>query len=200
MKMKLTMIVFLYETFHMSVGGCGQNTSEKKTQNKFFGLISWNFQHYIKTITNVTCYLTLQHWSKFCTSRTWFGVVIFEKPPKSSQQSYFLLLRQTLKIHNLRTTNAILMKLTKIMYLHETFHLAKNFDITPRVQVGVVQEALTKSQKKSVFGPNFDHFFTLEQKLSHISCITLHCISGKNFKYIWSNFMGLHPINQKTDI
>ena len=168
MKMKLTMIVFLYETFHMSVGGCGQNTSEKTPQNKFFGLISWNFQHYIKTITNVTCYLTLQHWSKFCTSRTWFGVVIFEKPPKSSQQSYFLLLRQTLKIHNLRTTNAILMKLTKIMYLHETFHLAKNFDITPRVQVGVVQEALTKSQKISFWTQFWPFLYTWTKTLTYI--------------------------------
>ena len=32
---------------------------------------------------------------------------------------------KTFEIHNLATTNAILMKLTAIMYLHETFHWLK---------------------------------------------------------------------------
>ena len=38
-------------------------------------------------------------------------------------KNYFLLLREPLKIDNLTTTNAILMKLNSIRYLHETFHL-----------------------------------------------------------------------------
>ena len=34
--------------------------------------------------------------------------------------------RKTLKIYNLTTKNAILTKLTAIMYLYEAFHLSKN--------------------------------------------------------------------------
>ena len=37
-----------------------------------------------------------------------------------------------LKIYNLTTTNAILIKLTTIMYLHENFHSAKKWDVTHR--------------------------------------------------------------------
>ena len=36
------------------------------------------------------------------------------------------------KIYNLTTANDIKMKLTTIVYLHETFHLAKNLDVTHR--------------------------------------------------------------------
>ena len=61
-------------------------------------------------------------------------------------------------------------------------------------------ENLWKQATKWVALPNFDNFFTIEQKLSHISCITLHCVSGKDFKQIWPNFMGLHAINLKTDL
>ena len=59
---------------------------------------------------------------------------------------------------------------------------------------------LWKKAKKSVFAPNFDHFFKIQQKLSNIWCVTLHWISGKTFKQIWPNFMGLYPRNQKTDL
>ena len=59
---------------------------------------------------------------------------------------------------------------------------------------------LWKKAKKSVFAPNFDQFFKIQQKLSNIWCVTLHCISGKTFKQIWPNFMGLYPRNQKTDL
>ena len=48
------------------------------------------------------------------------GGVRVQKPPK---RGYFLdaeLVRKTLEIFNLTTTNAILMKLTTIMYLHES--------------------------------------------------------------------------------
>ena len=37
---------------------------------------------------------------------------------------------KNLNFYNLTITNAILMKLTTTMYLHETFHLAKNWDGT----------------------------------------------------------------------
>ena len=71
-------------------------------------------------------YLALHRWRKFCTKLTSFGEVILAKPPRSSQKSNFLLLRKPLKICNFTTTNAILMKLTTIMYLYETFYVTQN--------------------------------------------------------------------------
>ena len=56
-----------------------------------------------------------------------------KKSRKSTPKWYFLLVGKHLKIHNMETTNAILMKLTSIMYLHETFHLAQNLGVTYRV-------------------------------------------------------------------
>ena len=52
------------------------------------------------------------------TNWTSFGGAILEK-------LYFLLLAKPLKIYNLTTINAILMKLTTIMYLHQTFYWPK---------------------------------------------------------------------------
>ena len=55
-----------------------------------------------------------------------------EKPLRSSQKSNFLLLQIPFKIYNFITTNAILMKLTTIMYLNDTFYLTKNWGVTHR--------------------------------------------------------------------
>ena len=40
--------------------------------------------------------------------------------------------RKILKIYNFTTTITIVMKLTGIMYLQETFHLAKYWDVNRR--------------------------------------------------------------------
>ena len=40
--------------------------------------------------------------------------------------------RKHWKIYNLTTTNAIKIKLTTIVYLHEAFHLAKDWGVTHR--------------------------------------------------------------------
>ena len=75
-------------------------------------------------------YLALYHWSKFQKNPTVFGGVMAKKPTRSSLKSNFLLLRKHLKIDNLATTNATPMKLTTIIYRHETFYLAKNCGVT----------------------------------------------------------------------
>ena len=54
-----------------------------------------------------------------------------------------------LKIYNFGTTNVILMKHTTIIYLHETFHLAKNLGVTHKAFESVVKKPLKKSQKIS---------------------------------------------------
>ena len=76
--------------------------------------------------------LALHHWWNFCTNPTSFRGVILEKPPRSSQKLYFLLLRKHLKVYNLTTRNGTMMKLTRIMYLNKTFHLPKDLGVTHR--------------------------------------------------------------------
>ena len=53
-----------------------------------------------------------------------------ELGPKTSQKRAILWMlesvRKNLKIYNLTTKNAILIKLITIMYLYETFHLPKS--------------------------------------------------------------------------
>ena len=49
------------------------------------------------------------------------------KDPQTTQKRQFdgySIATKHLNIYNLGTTNAIMMKLSTIMYLHETFHLA----------------------------------------------------------------------------
>ena len=75
-------------------------------------------------------YIPLRCRSKFQKNLTSFGGVMAKKPPRSSLRSNFQLLQKHLKIYNLATTNAILMKLTTMVYPYETFLLAKNWGVT----------------------------------------------------------------------
>ena len=52
------------------------------------------------------------------------------------------LVRKTLNNFNVTTTNAIMMKLTTIMYLHKIFKLAWNLGVTHRVQGGANKKYL----------------------------------------------------------
>ena len=99
---------------------------------RFLAEFFWNFYISQKTVTYVVSYLPLYHWSKFGTNPTSFGGVIVEKPPRSSQKLYFLLLWKHLKVYNLTTTNGIMMKPTTLMYLYETFYLTLNWGVTHR--------------------------------------------------------------------
>ena len=60
--------------------------------------------------------------------------------------------RKHLKIYNLTTANAALMKLTTIMYLHRMFNLAEDWDVTHRASNGANQKLLKMSQKIVFFG------------------------------------------------
>ena len=119
------------------VRGRGPKTSEKASKIGFLGPFLRSFKNISKTVTYVILCFALHRWWKFCANRTWFEVVIREKPPKSSPKCPILLVRETLKIYNLRNTNAMKMKLTRIVYLHETFHLTKYFGASFRVWQGV---------------------------------------------------------------
>ena len=66
------------------------------------------------------------------------------------------------------------MKLTMIVYLHDTFHLTKDLDVTHRVWEGVVENYLQKSQKFGFFcffSWNFLHYI-------NVICDTLHCTAS----------------------
>ena len=63
-------------------------------------------------------------WSKFEENRALFGGERAQKPPKMGHFMDAPSPRNNLEIYNLGTANATKMKLTTIMYLHETFHLA----------------------------------------------------------------------------
>ena len=55
-----------------------------------------------------------------------------QKPTKRDHFMDAASPQKHLKIYNLTTTNATLMKLTTIMYLHKTFNLAEGWGVTHR--------------------------------------------------------------------
>ena len=58
------------------------------------------------------------------------------KGPETPKRGHFMDAaspQKHLKIYNLTTANATLIKLTTIMYLHKTFNLAKDWGVTHRV-------------------------------------------------------------------
>ena len=70
---------------------------------------------------------------------------------------------KNLNFYNLTITNAILMKLTTTMYLHETFHLAKNWDGTHRVYEGVNEKLENES-----FALIFTNFLTTSKTVTYV--------------------------------
>ena len=70
-----------------------------------------------------------------------------QKPPPASLPPQKVSFSKCLKIYNLTTTNATLMKLTTIMYLHKMFNLAEDWGITHRAKEGVNHKPLKIIQK-----------------------------------------------------
>ena len=106
-----------------------------------------------------------------------------QKPPKISPKCPFLLVRETLEIYNLRTTNARKMKLATIVYLHESFHLTKDLGVAQRGSGGVAGKPLKKCPKMGFLAP-FLEFPKLYQKPSYMLYFALHCIAGENLVQI----------------
>ena len=85
MKMKLTTIVYLHETFHLTKDlgvthrkwqGVVEKLFKKYQKIVFLAPFLRIFRSISKTITYVIHGLALHHWWKFCTNRTSFGVLI----------------------------------------------------------------------------------------------------------------------------
>ena len=68
-----------------------------------------------------------------------------QKPPKMAQFMDAPSPRKLLKIYNMRTTNAIKMKLGTIVYLHETFNLTKDLGVLQRESESVARKPLKKT-------------------------------------------------------
>ena len=160
-RIKLGTIVYRHKTLYLAKDlgvihrewqGVAENPLKKAKKSIFWGPFLGIFNNILKSVTYVILCLALHHWWKFCTNWTWFGLVIYQKPPKSSQKSYFLLVRQTLKIYNLTTTNAIPLKLTRIVYLHEAFHLPKYWGANHTAKESVVQKFLKINHKMRFLG------------------------------------------------
>ena len=71
-------------------------------------------------------------WLKFQQTQAIFEGEKVQKSPESSHLMDAVSPRKHLKLYNLTTTNAALMNLTAIMYLHKVFNLAKDWSVTRR--------------------------------------------------------------------
>ena len=107
---------FNFGHLHKETGG----QSWTKSANFRSAAFSWklnSFKFFFKQ-----CFCLLEYYLKQECRQCWtiFGGIMTQKP---SREGHFMdaeSVRKTLKTFNLTTTNAILMKLTTIMYLHES--------------------------------------------------------------------------------
>ena len=104
-------------------------------------------------------------WWEFRQYWTIFGRLRAQKPSKKDHFMDAKSVRKTLKSFNLTTSNAVMMKLTTVMYLHES----------------VKRKPLRA--KNSIFGVMSTNFQTKLKTATNV-CITLHCITGKVFVQI----------------
>ena len=89
-------------------------------------------------------YFALHRWSKFKINLTTFQGVISKKPPRSSLNWYFLLVRKHLKFENSGTKNETYMKLGPVMYLLNTFHIPKHEGVNEWVGRRRIQKTTKK--------------------------------------------------------
>ena len=152
--------MYLHETFLLvkrwgvtqrEKEGVGQKLLNPNHKMRFFGSFFRIFSPISKNIMYLMQNIVLHYCSKFEKNLNTFGGVMAKKPPKSTQKWYFLLVGKHLKIHNLPTINSTPIKLTRIMCLHETFHLARNWGVTHRAWERVVKKPAKNSMKLTNF-------------------------------------------------
>ena len=78
------------------------------------------------------------------------------------------LVRKNLKTFNLKTTNAMLIKLITIMYLHDISNSTKIYGVTHRAQESENHKTLRMSQKFRVFTLISTNFWTTLKTATHI--------------------------------
>ena len=103
-------------------GFLGVNWAQKWTKTVNFGYVPFPLKHLILKDCSETVFVLwkMYLWLKFQQTGVIFAGERAQKPPKRGHFMDAALPRKHLKIYNLTTTNATLMKLTTIMYLHKT--------------------------------------------------------------------------------
>ena len=109
----------------------GENWAQKWTKTINFGYVSFRLKHLILKDCSETIFVSwkMYLWLKF--RQTWdiFAGERAQKPPKRDHFMDAASSHKHLKIYNLTTTNAALMKYTMIMYLHKRFNVAKDWGV-----------------------------------------------------------------------
>ena len=116
----------------MSVGGRGQKTSEKKLKKRFFSFFSSIFQNYIKKIITYDALQWIASLVQISNQSDNIWGSYTQKTTLKQPKIHFSGLTKTFENSYLATTKPTPMKLTTIMYLHETFLLAENWGVTHR--------------------------------------------------------------------
>ena len=117
------------------LGFLKENWAQKWTKTINFGYVLFPFKHLILKGCSETVFVLWKTylWLEFQETRVVFAG---ERSQKLTKRSHFMdaaLPQKHLKIYNLATTNAALMKLTTIMYLYKTCNLAEHWGVTHRV-------------------------------------------------------------------
>ena len=107
-------------------------------------------------------------------------------PPKKKMGHFIdaALPQKQLEFYNLAATNAILMKLTTIMYVYSIFHLAKDWGASLADCTRTLTKKLWKWARNSVFWLNFLGFLRMYKKPYYIWCVTLRWITVEIFVQI----------------
>ena len=110
------------------LGFLGVNWVHKWTKTINFVYVPFPLKHLILRDCSATIFVLCKTylWLKFQQTRIIFARERVQEPPKRGHLMDTSSPGKHLKIYNLRTTNAALMKLTIIMYLHKTFNLAED--------------------------------------------------------------------------
>ena len=116
------------------LGFLGVSWAQKWTKTINFGYVLFLLKQLILKDCSETVFVLwkMYLWLKFQQTRVIFAGERAQKPPKRGHFMDAASPRKHLKIYNLTTTNATLMKLTTIMYLYKTFNLAEDWGVTHR--------------------------------------------------------------------
>ena len=122
--------LFFWQYFGFSRGKLGPKMDQ--IHQLWVRPVSVKTLNFERLFRDCLCLMRDYLWSKFQQTG---AIFVGERAQKPTKRGHFMDAaspRKHLKIYNLTATNATLMKLTTIMYLHKTFNLAKDWGVTHR--------------------------------------------------------------------
>ena len=167
---------FYFVRFRPSSGG------QSGTKRKNFGSVPFpqKFEFFQNSWNTVCVSVNTTCGAIFSKIGPYLGELGPQKTPKWPISWMLQLPRNFFKIYNLRTTNAIQMKLGMIVYLHDTFHFTKDLGVMQRSLGGVAGKPL----KKWVFWLHFSNFQKYIKNLN--ICDTSHYTTSL-VKVLWKS-------------